>query len=268
MKKYQKIIKYCAIAFAIFLIYEIVFGLASLISSITNIGDLNPNVEEVSTKSIPKNINKLDIDLAVTDLKIEKSKKLEISANDNIKVSKKDKTLYIEEKSKKILNRKKENNLTLYVPEGLTFEYIKIDTGAGKLEIEELNTKVLEFELGAGNVDINTLNVNDTAKMDTGAGSFIIKQGTINNLDLDMGLGSINITTKLLGNNSIDRGVGKINLTLLGNQDDYKINIDKGLGTAKINNDKITNNQIIGEGDTEININSGIGTIEINYKDN
>ena len=83
-----------------------------------------------------------------------------------------------------------------------------------------------------------------------------------------MGLGSINITTKLLGNNSIDRGVGKINLTLLGNPDDYKISIDKGLGTAKINNDKITNNQIIGEGDTEININSGIGTIEINYKDN
>ena len=267
MKKYQKIIKYCAIAFAIFLIYEIVFGLVSLVSSITNIGDWSPNVEEISTKNIPKNVNRLDIDIAVTNLKIETSKKLEISANDNIKVFRKDKTLYIEEKNKKILNRKKENNLTLYVPEGFIFEYIEMNTGAGKIEIEKLNTKVLDFEIGAGNVEIDTLNVHDTTKIETGAGNFIIKQGTINNLDLEMGIGSVNVTTKLLGTNNIERGVGKINLDLIGNPDDYRINVDKGLGTAKINGDKVTTNQIIGEGDTEININSGIGTIEISYKD-
>ena len=267
MKKYQKIIKYCAIAFAIFIIYEIIFGIITLVTSIVGIEEYSSNVEEISTKKIPTNISKLDIDISVSNLKIEKSNKFEISANDNIKATRKNNTLYIEEKSKKILNRRKENDVTLFIPNNYVFENIELDTKAGKLEIDTLNVNNLELDLGAGNVEIDTLNVIDKAKINTGAGNFIVNHGIINNLDLNMGLGNINIKTKLLGNNIIERGVGTINLTLFGNPDDYKIDINKGIGSVKINGDKITESRIIGEGINTISIDEGVGTLEINYQD-
>jgi len=269
MKESQRIIKYAAIGFAILLIYEIIFGIIKVVGTIVDLNlDIDNNkIEEISTSSIPNNINKLDIDISVSNLKIETSKKLEISANDNIKLTKKNNTLYIEEKSKKILNRKKENNVVLYIPNDYIIEEINLDTGAGKLEIESLNVNNLELELGAGNVEINNLFVQKEANIDTGAGNVVINKGNINNLDLDMGLGNITLNTKLIGKNNIDCGVGNVNLTLLGNIEDYKIDLNKGLGSTTINGDKITKNTTIGEGNNTLYIDGGVGKINIEYEE-
>ena len=268
MKESQKVIKYVAIAFAILLIYEIIFGIVKALGSIVDLNlDLkSERIEEISTNKIPDNITKLDIDVSVSNLKIENSNKLEISANDNIKLTKKNKTLYIEEKSKKILNRNKENNVVLYIPNDYTFDEITLDTGAGKLEIDTLSVNYLDLDLGAGNVEIENLFVNNETKIDTGAGNVIINNGIINNLDLDMGLGNINLKAKLLGKNDIDCGVGSVNLNLLDNIDDYKIDINKGIGSTIINGDNVSKDTTIGNGNNMLYIDGGVGKLEVSFE--
>ena len=50
---------------------------------------------------------------------------------------------------------------------------------------------------------------------------------------------------------------------LLG--DDYKIKIDKGIGSATVNNEKVVDSSYYGSGRNIIDIDGGVGNIEVSY---
>lgn len=63
-----------------------------------------------------------------------------------------------------------QSNLIIYIPEDMTqINETKIETGAGKVNIEKLNTKELYLQLGAGDVHIENIIVTKEAKIDGGA---------------------------------------------------------------------------------------------------
>ena len=98
--------------------------------------------------------------------------------------------------------------MVVYVPEGIEFETIRINAGAGKINIEELNTKELVLNLGAGNTEISRVNVSEKCSIDGGVGKLSILSGTINNLDLDMGIGqTFKEITKLCPNSNVTNGM-------------------------------------------------------------
>lgn len=270
MNQGQKIIKYLAIAFAIFLIVNIIsltaFGLVSL-SNIFSNNNSTSNIDGEVT-NIKSYIKNMDIELLSARLIIEESNKFKIETNNEyITIRENNNKLSITEKKHGIFKYNKDTELIIYVPTKNTFNDINIETGAGKVNIDNITTDKLVLDLGAGEVNINNLNVLNNLDIDGGAGGIIIDNSSINNLDLDMGLGNLSITTKLTGNTYIDAGVGNIELNLIDSLDNYKIKLNKGIGSATLNKENIIDNIYYGNGQNLIEIDGGLGSINIKTND-
>lgn len=266
----QKVIKYCAIAFAMLLIFGIISGIVYSISSITGVVSIaidRDDDEEVRNLDMEGNFNILDINIKAANLVIKTGDSFKAeTTNKYIECNVSDEKLFIREKSHMKLGN--DAKLIVYIPSDMILDKVSIKTGAGKVIIESLNAQNLYLNLGAGKVDIDSLNVTKTAKIDGGAGSFDIQNGIINNLSLDMGVGKVSLNLSLRGYNKIDAGVGKINLNLLDALDNYKFKLDKGVGAITINGTNFTDNTSIGIGDHVIDIDGGVGKIEVNTKNN
>ncbi len=261
MTNSQKIIKYFAIAFAIFLIYTISSAIITSAGIIIKSFDKKPNDEVLELKEIytSDKINSLDIDLNATNLIIKTDEKVSIQTNNSyIKVKEKLGVLKIEEYDN---ISSKPKDLIVYIPSSILDE-IDIETGAGTIYADELNAKRLDLSLGAGTVTLLKVD-SDIAKIDGGTGKFEIRDGRINNLDFDAGIGEVYIKSKLEGSNKIDTGVGKVTLDLIGR--DYKLSVEKGIGTILIDNKKAVNNETFGNGKNHVLISGGVGEIEVNY---
>ena len=151
------------------------------------------------------------------------------------------------------------------MPIDYKFFKVSMNNGAGKVDLESINTKRLYLDLGAGKVTINNLEVGEEARIDTGAGKTVINNATINDLNLNLGVGTVTLNSKLTGNNEIDAGLGSLEINLLGNSNDYKIKVDKGIGSCKIDGNSISDNTFYGDGENIIIIDGGVGNINVNY---
>lgn len=270
MKQAQKIIKYLAIAFALFLTFSIISIISYGVSFIGNLFDSDKDsiTEKLNDLDINDNTLLLDINTSSSNITIKSGDVLKAETNNKYINSKQDNNkLYITEKKHNIL-RDNESEIIIYIPDDFIFDGVSIETGAGKVNIETLSTKKLYLNLGAGKVEINDLNVLEKAKVDGGAGEIVINAININNLDLDMGIGKFMLIGQLFGKTEIDQGIGTVDLNLLGNKDDYQINLDKGLGSVKIDGNNINNDETLGNGNNKIDIDGGIGSIEINFTKN
>ena len=269
MTSTQKIVKYLAIALAFALIFWILscimFGLSKISNCFSdNDSSIQEKLSELNIDS--KEVSILDIDIKYANLIIKTGDSLKAETNNKyITTNQKNNKLIIKEKKHNIFKNDK-SELIVYVPEDLILDGVSIDAGAGKIEINNLSTKILEFDLGAGKTKINNLIVLGSAEIDGGAGEITIKNSSINNLDLDTGIGKCTLSSKLIGKNEIDVGVGELDITLLGSKEDYRIITEKGIGSIKIDNEDIKSNQIYGTGENNIDISGGIGSINVKYK--
>ena len=278
----QKIIKYLAIAFAFFLIITIISTMLSVLYALSNVLGLK-NENEVSigdslkTNFENSDINELKIEMFYAHLTLKKGDTFKVETtqmgdslaidadNSNVNFNKDGQKLEIKEKKRNWFSNNNEE-IIIYIPENMEFQKIDISGGAGKINIENLNVQKLEFELGAGEAKIENLNVSKNCNLENGAGKISILSGTINDLDLDMGIGKIEIFASLIGKNNIDAGVGNLNLNLKGNKEDYKIKVDKGIGNIKVNSERLSNNQLYGNGKNYIDIDGGIGNINVEFE--
>lgn len=270
MIKTQKIIKYCAIAFAIFLIINIFATVAYGIIAIGNIFNKNDN----SINTLTGNLETFEIKTEIRELDIEtKGVNIIINEGNNFKIETDNKDIKIKESYNKLLivengswiHKTDYTELIIWIPKDYQFNEVSIENGAGKIEIDKLNTKNIDLDLGAGQVDIKNLNVSRESNIDGGAGEINIENSYINNLDLDLGIGKTNLNASIYGISKIDCGIGELVVNLIGNEDDYKINLDKGLGNATFNGEKMNSATYYGNGNNLIEINGGIGSISINY---
>ena len=148
MTTLQKVIKYLALAFAIFIIVNIVSGILFGIYSLSGVLGLAKNretkienYEEITTNFENANIKSLKIDLAYSTLMIKKGDKIQIQSN-NPKISyKQNNNQLIVEENSSWFYKNNTKTLMIYLPD-IIFDKVKIEAGAGKINIEELNTKL------------------------------------------------------------------------------------------------------------------------------
>lgn len=268
MTEAQRIIKYCAIAFALFLIVSIISGIMFFISTIGGVfyDDDNDSTEPLKVLETNQNVNTLDINIQSANLVIKEGTELKVETNNkHIKTTQINNKLKIKENDHNLFRTKNNTQVIIYLPQRV-FEEIKIDTGFGKVTIETLKTQKLKLDLGAGVTEVNNIYVSKKTEIDGGVGEIIIENGIINNLDLDMGVGDLDLTTKLNGTNKIEAGVGNIDLNLLGTTNDYKIKVDTGIGDVNLNDNKIVDGKQYGNGNNLIDIDGGAGNINITIK--
>lgn len=268
----QKIIKYLAIAFALFLvisIFSIIFGLShEIISSINNDKKESKLLEEYTT--ISNNVNNIEsfkIDISNDDIEIKEGEKFEVKTNDpDVKFYHENSIVKI--KSDKTfswhLSNSSRGTIIIYLPNEFNISELDLNLGAGKIDIDKIFVETLLMDLGAGTMTAKEINVYEKAAINGGAGNINIYSGTINNLNLKLGAGNASIESDLTGSNTLTTGVGKLNLGLSRSKDNYRFDINKGLGNIILNDFDVSEDTLIGDGETKIKINGAVGNIIIN----
>lgn len=272
----QKVIKYIATAFAVFLIITIISlilsGSYALLSAFGLI-HTNKNIITDDLKVISSEVNEvstLKIDLACTNLDIKTGNSFKVETNNSkITFEEKDGSVKIKEENRNWLsNNNSESNLIIYIPEDMIdIDETKIETGAGKINIENLNTQSLYLELGAGDVYLENVIATGDTKIDGGVGKTELKSCEINNLKANLGMGEFVFNGKLIGKSEIDSGVGAINIKLMEKKENYTIEVDKGLGNVTLDGQKLEIDRVYGTGKNYLDIDGGIGSIKIDFKE-
>lgn len=287
MSSFQKAIKYSAIAFAIVLaigiissIVSVVVGVFSFITGGFELGKRNDNTEKFNRRYIYEDVRSLDIDISAGSLEILSGEDFLVEANDvtkdfSIDFSKNG-TIRIREKYRGLrflwfnyrINNSNNTNIKVYIPENYKLDITTIDAGVGKLYIEELNTRKLRVNAGAGEVDGYNI-IADKVSIDGGVGDISMENVIFNDMDLNSGVGNVFLEGEFKGDNEIDCGVGELDIEIIGDADDYDINIDNGLGKVRLNGEQISreyrknNNR-----SNSLDVDGGIGSIDIIFKAN
>lgn len=270
----QKIIKYLATAFAVFLIVSIISGVLSVFYALSAVLGLKKVENKVNEEKdminfeASNDVATVDIDVDFTNLIIKNGDYLRVETNNqNIDYKQDNQKLKIKEKTHNWFAKNDEGNLIVYIPENLKFEQVKINADAGKIHIENLNTEKLNLELGAGETEIENLIVTYNCKINSGAGKVSISSGKINDLKLDMGIGKFEISSEITGNSKVNAGIGNLNLDIKGIRENYTLKANKGIGNIKIDKKEISEDAIYGSGENAIKIEGGIGNIDVNFSE-
>lgn len=272
MKGAQKVIKWFALALAALLIVTIFSGIIGGLSFVGMMvwGDeisWNGNSEWVNTEFSGKEMTRLDVNVKATAVRIRTAKEGEpvrIETNNEYITSWVDgSTLNVVEKSHGFFGWGGTGDLVIYVREDTTFDSVEIEIGAGTLDVERLEARDLKLNLGAGKTAIDELVATRRAEIDGGAGVVEIRGGELHDLDLDLGAGKAELRARVVGNGRVTAGVGKTELTLIGREEDYRLRIDKGIGSVTLDGRSLSDGESVGSGATLIEIDSGVGAVEM-----
>lgn len=267
MKNAQRVIKYLAIAFGLFLSISIIGAIISVLLGLCGVFVFwNGNTYDF-TQSY-SNIRELDIDIGGIDLTIEEGEEFKVEAQgipESYKIKQENDVLKIE-KTGFVFWGNGVGKITIYIPKDTNLRKASIETGEGQMKIENLEATELELKLGAGEVKIDRI-VTQKADIDCGVGQVVIKQGDLTNLDLNAGVGRVEYNGFIRGNSDIDCGVGETVFNLSGTMSMYNIVAEKGIGSIVFNGKDVSSGTIIQTGDNKIDIDGGVGRIEININE-
>lgn len=266
MSFFQNLVKCFAYFLATLIIFSIIFGINSLLVGLGSISDDNHEINKDVTNLEcigDISLSNLKVNLNYSNLKIVTGNLFEVKSNDkNIKCYEEDGYIVIDDSSSMI--KTNQSDVIISLPDNVRFDDMDIETGAGSLNIAELYSHKLELNVGAGKTIINSLNA-ESVEIDTGVGEFNIKAGSVNNIEIDTGVGTSNIKLKIQEYGNFECGVGKVNLDLIGTLDNYKLNLNKGIGKCYVARNELGDNETIGSGMSKIILDGGIGQINVNF---
>lgn len=224
--------------------------------------------DETTTYEITSEIHSLDVEISSADFKIENADEFSVVSNlKYLSVTEVNGVLSIVDNSRG--NKSYKNAmLTIYIPSNIVFNEVDLEIGAASLTIDSLSTSTAELSLGAGDVEIESINASSSVEIEGGTGEITIANGTLNNLSLELGTGEMNLTGAILGNSSLEFGVGESNVTLIGNREDYRLDVEKSVGSITIDGESINGSYVSGNGQNRIEIEGGVGSINVTFQEN
>ena len=252
MRNFQKIIKYAAIAFGLYLAVMIIGIIVSVVLAITTgiygvkVITEQSNVQEIDWSEKFEEFTELDIEVGVANLSIiAEGEEYRIETYDipgNAIIENRNGKLEIKDKS--TVFRSGESRIIVYIPENTILR--KVD-----------------LELGAGNVGIDNLKA-ETANIECGAGQVTIRNTELANADIDAGVGKLEFSGTLKGKTEVNCGIGEVAIDLQGGSEIYTLDVEKGIGDISVNEESVSSKTVIGNGENKVSIEGGIGKISIN----
>lgn len=262
----QKIIKYCAVVFGIFLAVSIIGGIVGAVAGISGAVWEEDMIGEMQTYAVSGAVERLEIDLSGAQLAIKTGESFSVESDHKaLKLEDADGLLRIYEDHPAVSFHSGAARIELTVPEDFAFDRVELSTGAGTVKIDALTAEVLSLELGAGKAEIDRLVATGSARINGGAGELDVGGGALANLKLDMGVGEVNLESRLTGSCEIDHSVGELNLTLLGAEEDYSVTLDKGVGEATLDGKKMNDGETHGSGVNTVRIDGGVGALRVGF---
>ncbi len=288
MNEFQKVIKYIAIGFAIFLAVSIIFAIVSGITLTFRIFNLSGNFisgvnqsqggrtieegvseefDDIDNIYINHGAGSLVVRTGETDKVI-----VYVEGKDNgynIKASGNRLNVEHNRDFNNFFNFGDESSfrsqLIITVPQDLKLEELDIDAGAGEISLQGFKAKEFNLDAGAGLVTITDVEA-DEVEVNGGAGKLLFDNVVFSDSNISCGVGLVDFTGKLLNDNEIDAGVGKLILNIRGEFTDYDIDIDKGLGEITIDGKRYEDvNLKQKNANHSLDIDGGVGSIKIKF---
>lgn len=269
MKPWQKTVRYCAIAFAIIIMVNIVFWGLSLVGLVFGVASPGTSDEATVYSFNADGIENLEIDISAARFTFDTSNGDKIIVKSNIKklTAKEDgKTVKVKEKQRAFAVADSDAYIDVTVPLDFVFKKVEIFGGAGMISINGLNSEKLDLDLGAGDTSIDRLKITKKADIDGGAGNLTFTRTEITELDLDLGVGYFNFHGVLNGNNDISFGVGESVFDFYDDKERYYFDVEKGIGEIEYYGPEDFNFVRDGQ-DTTVKLEGGIGKITIRFFD-
>lgn len=269
----QKIIKYCALAFAILLAVSIIGGIITAVSglpllfggTVSGIETDGADTGELNSYVIDGAVSSVDIELSAAQLRIKTGEGILVESNIGRLTAENDGgKLTVKDHSSLFSPSSPGGRVTLTLPRELELEEVEIESGAGEVHIENLRARSLSLDLGAGKTVLEDVSVSERTDIDGGAGKLSVLGGELAGLEFDMGAGEAELSCRLSGRCRIDQGIGSLGLTLTGSRKDYRISLEQGVGKISLEGEAVSDG-VYGSGANEIEIDGGIGSIRVGF---
>lgn len=279
MTSLQRVIKYGAIAFGFYLVFVIISAIIVGITAIFGISfGINTYKSHSSQDSAISSfnesfdgVNNLDIKLEVSKLNIKNGDEFRVEVinptnefyckmnGDTLKIKDNRKGFTWFDFSDNVITE-----ITIYIPENQNLEKIELEAGVNEAYIEKLSANRINIETGVGKFAADDI-VADVFKIDGGAGETKIVNSKVNELELDAGVGKFVINSEVLEEAKIEAGVGQLIINLKGDKNNYKVKTSTGLGSLLVDGKKVSDEQIIGDGDSYVKVEAGVGEVQVNF---
>lgn len=143
----------------------------------------------------------------------------------------------------------KSPEITVSIPKSMDFNKISLDVDSGEVVIDTLNANKFSSKIGGGRLSVS---------------------GALNAMEIECSVGAGQINLKKLSGSDVelDCGAGQIMAVMEGNQEDYRIEGDCGIGQINFGSESFTSlgkKFTTGSGAKEISAECGVGQIDIQF---
>lgn len=162
-----------------------------------------------------------------------------------------------------------DQKITLTVPKNAILDSALFEFGAADIEMEGISAKELYITVGAGALNAESLTATELAKFNVGAGTFYAEDTALMNAELVCGVGEMNVSGIFDGETKADCGVGAMELVVFGEQEQYRGELNCGLGEIEFGTINIegSGNKDYGTSSAErrMDIKCGIGEVDVRF---
>ncbi len=159
--------------------------------------------------------------------------------------------------------------ITLTIPKDAVLDSALFEFGAAEIDMEGVSAKKLYITVGAGELEADGLTATEYAKLNVGAGALYADNVMLTDADLVCGVGEMNVSGIFEGNTTADCGVGSMELQVRGEQEEYRGELNCGLGEIEFGSIKIDGSGKKSHGtssaERRMDIKCGIGEVDVEF---
>ena len=279
MTTLQKIIKYGAIAFGIYLSVTIIFIFLSIARSLVrNSNDefndiIEYSEEEYNTTDISttyENIKALEVDLETISLTIKRGETFTLEGTnvpDKVEIRQDGGTLKIDDEMISSDISDEDAMLTIYIPETQILDRVNLDLKYVSVDLETLNATNIKLDMENTNCVIEILTT-DNLEINNEYGDMDIRNAETKRLTFDSEIGTEDISIRVTKSAKIDLENSDTNIDLKGTQEEYQVIYKKQYGSLNIAGTEMTsNNETFSNGNIKINIDAENTNLDIDFEE-
>ena len=124
-------------------------------------------------------------------------------------------------------------SITLYVPEGHSYDQVDIEFGAGELLISDLAADEVSLDLGAGHVKVKGVQAQEISAS-VGMGQLEFYDMDVALLDAEVGMGELVARGNIREKASLECAMGNMQLTLTGSERDFNYHLEAAAGNIDL----------------------------------
>ncbi|MEL3906275.1 MAG: DUF4097 family beta strand repeat-containing protein [Treponema sp.] len=161
--------------------------------------------------------------------------------------------------------------ITVNIPAHFIFETVDITSGVGEIVLDGFQAQ-RSFALTTGIAESEVKNITaSNVHIQTGVGQAEFRNCTFTDTVMQTGVGEVLFEGNILKKFDIDSGVGSADLRINGKKDDYRLDIDSGIGEVLVDGAHIGSfgGSVRAAGSNaehHIRIQSGIGEVRLRFK--